>query len=121
MVYCTRCGTKNADDAKVCSQCGAALYAVGESGPARRAEDECFGSRRHGEPYRRVEHECFGIPRGGVIVGIIIGAIIVLSGISILLQTIYPQMPAIPWWPLVVIIFGILVIIGAIYGLRRRY
>jgi len=26
MVYCVKCGAKNPDDAKVCSQCGASLY-----------------------------------------------------------------------------------------------
>ena len=26
MVYCTKCGTKNADDATMCVNCGASLY-----------------------------------------------------------------------------------------------
>lgn len=105
MVYCTKCGTRNADDAKVCAQCGASLYAVGES-----------------ETYRRMETECFDLPRGSAIVGIAIGTIIVLWGLIILLQSTNP--PIIPTdisvWPIALIIFGILIVAGAMYGLGRR-
>jgi len=38
MVYCTKCGTKNPDDAKTCSQCGAPLYSLGEREQRRRKE-----------------------------------------------------------------------------------
>ena len=120
MVYCTKCGTKNPDDAKVCSQCGASLYAVGEREGKGRAEDECWGTRREGEPYRRVEHECFGIPRGGAIVGIAIGVIILLAGAIILLQQAGLISSSISVWPFAIIIFGILIVIGALYGLSRR-
>jgi len=109
MVYCAKCGTKNDDDAETCSNCGAPLYSVGKRYRG--------GDREH---YRRVEDECFGVPRGGMIVGLIIGIAIVLWGFSVFLQTLYPEMPAIPWWPLIVIMFGALIIVGAIYR-RRRY
>ena len=107
MVYCTKCGAKNADDSKTCTQCGASLYA--EAHPTER---------RMG---RRQEEECFGIPRGGTIVGLAIGAIIILWGGVWLLQQadIIPE--EISVWPFAIIIFGILIIIGAIYGLSRRY
>ena len=97
MVYCTKCGTQNADDARVCSKCGASLYAVGE--------------REH---YRRMESECFGIPRGGTIVAIAIGVIIVLWGLFAIFA------PNVNVWPIAVIVFGILIVIGALYGLSRR-
>lgn len=98
MVYCTKCGTQNADDAKVCSKCGASLYAIGE--------------REH---YRRMESECFGIPRGGTIVALAIGLIIVLWGLFAILA------PDVNVWPIAVIIFGILIAVGALYGLSRRH
>lgn len=120
MVYCTKCGTKNPDDAKVCSQCGASLYAVGEPGRQGRAENECWGTRREEEPYRRVEHECFGIPRGGAIVGISIGAIILLAGIIVLLQQAGIISSSVTVWPFALMIFGILIVIAALYGLSRR-
>jgi uncharacterized membrane protein YvbJ len=98
MVYCTKCGTQNADDARVCSKCGASLYAVGE--------------REH---YRRMESECFGIPRGGTIVALAIGLIIVLWGLFAIFA------PDVNVWPIAVIIFGILIAVGALYGLSRRH
>lgn len=119
MVYCTKCGAKNPDDAKTCTQCGASLYAVGE--PERqRVEDECWGNRRRGEPYRRVEYECFGIPRGGAVVGFAIGIIILLAGAIYLMQQANLISSNVNVWPFAVIIFGILLIIGALYGLSRR-
>jgi uncharacterized membrane protein YvbJ len=104
MVYCTKCGTQNADDARVCSKCGASLYAVGERGH-----------------YRRMESECFGIPRGGTIVAIAIGTIIVLWGLITILQQSGIVAPGVEIWPIAVIIFGILIVIGALYGLSRRH
>lgn len=80
-------------------------------------EKECFGARRGVEPRELVEEECFGIPRGGAVAGLAIGIIIILAGLSFLFQEIYGI--SIPWWPFVVILFGILIIIGALYGLRR--
>jgi len=120
MVYCTKCGAKNPDDAKVCSQCGASLYAVGEQKGQGRVENECGGTRREGEPYRRVEYECLGIPRGGVIVGIAIGVIILLAGVIVLMQEAGLISSSVSVWPFAIIIFGILIVIGALYGLSRR-
>ncbi|MFQ6064550.1 MAG: zinc-ribbon domain-containing protein [Candidatus Bathyarchaeia archaeon] len=112
MVYCIKCGAKNPDDAETCTQCGASLY-PGKP-PTRRAE-----RRKH-------EEECFGIPRGGTVVGLAIGAIIVIWGlISLLQQPIFPDKPLISPemspWPIAIIIFGTLIVIGALYGLSRRY
>ena len=112
MVYCAKCGTKNEDDAKVCVSCGAVL----ETGArvSRRYEREgCFGPSRG-------EEECFGIPRGGSIVGMIIGLVIVLVGVSLILSTYYPTIPPLPLGALLVIIIGALILVGAYYGMRRR-
>jgi len=108
LVYCTKCGAKNEEDAVVCVKCGASLETAP---PSRRYE------RRH------KEEECFGIPQGGTIVGLAIGVIILLWGLIWLLQQ--PGIDVIPSgmsvWPFAIIIFGTLIIIGAYYGLRRRY
>jgi len=103
MVYCTKCGTKNEEDAKVCVNCGASL------------ETGALVSRRF---ERRMEEECFGIPRGGSIVAVIIGLIIILFGVSWILSAY--NILKLEVWPIVVIIFGILIIVGAYYGMRRR-
>jgi len=120
MVYCTKCGTQNEDDAKYCSKCGADLEGSLEKSWERRAEEwgEEFGRRAEewGEQFgKRAEEECFGLPHGGAIVGLIIGIIIILVGVS--------WITGFEWeffWPLIVIIFGILILAGAVYGLRRR-
>ena len=104
MVYCTRCGTNNADDARVCSNCGAPLYATGRS---RDTE--------------RIEGECFGIPTRSVYFGIIFGVIIIFFGVFLFLQqfNILPENMEI--WPFIVMIFGILIIIGALSRRSRSY
>jgi uncharacterized membrane protein YvbJ len=104
MVYCVKCGTENPDDARVCTKCGAKLYTAEES--------------RH---YRRMEDECMGIPRGSAIVGLAIGLIILLGGAIWLLQEAGLITKNVDVWPFAVIIFGVLIIVGALYGLRRRY
>lgn len=110
LVYCTKCGTKNDDDAVVCSNCSASLR---EATPKRhRSQSECFGPGKG----RSSEDECFGLPYGGAIAGIIFGLIIVIIGFAILsgLQV---------WdilWPLLIVILGVLIIAGALYGMRRE-
>jgi len=111
LVYCSKCGTKNEDDAKVCTNCGASLYAP-KRVYYRHKRNECFGPREE----RHFEEECFGLPYGGAIVSIIFGVIILAFGFAWLLGK--------PLWeyigPLLLILVGILIIAGAIYGAMRR-
>jgi uncharacterized membrane protein YvbJ len=106
MVYCTKCGTKNEDTALVCVSCGASL------------QTGTYVSRRYER--RRMEQECFGLPHGGAIVGIAIGVIILLWGLVWLGQQTGTIARTVEIWPIAAIIFGILIVIGAIYGLSRR-
>jgi ribosomal protein L40E len=110
MVYCVKCGAKNEEDAEVCVKCGAPLHAPKRA--ATRREDNCFGPR--GE--KRFEEECFGLPYGGAIVGLIFGVIILVFG--------FAWLTGIDMWehigPIMVIIVGILIIAGVVYGLSRR-
>jgi len=106
MVYCSKCGTKNEDTALVCVNCGASL------------ETGTHVSRRYER--RRMEQECFGLPHGGAFVGIAIGVIILLWGFWEIMRAFNPSFPAAQIWPIALVIFGILIVIGAIYGLSRR-
>jgi len=106
MVVCPKCGTKNEEDAKYCAQCGANL------------ETGAYPSRRY---KRKREEECFGIPRGGTIVGLAIGVIIILWGFIWLLQQVNVLPKTLEIGPFAAIIFGILILVGALYGLSRRY
>jgi len=109
MVYCTKCGTKNEEGASHCTKCGANLKVSREERFERRVEEwgEDFG--------RRAEKECFGLPHGGAIAGLLIGIIIILVGVSWITGFEWEY-----FWPVVVIIFGILIVAGAVYGLSRR-
>jgi len=107
MVYCTKCGTKNEDTALVCVKCGASL------------ETGTYVSRR--EERRRAEEECFGLPHGGAIAGIVIGVIILLWGFWEFMHILNPTMfPSANIWPIIIIILGLLIVLGALYRLGRR-
>ena len=130
MVYCRECGTKNDDTAEVCVKCGTKLHTRREKSLEKRAEEwgeevgksvgewgERFGKRAEewGESFgKRAEKECFGLPYGGTIFGIVIGIIIILVGIS--------MMPGIDLrvWPLMLLIFGVIIVAGSLYALKQR-
>ena len=109
MVYCAKCGTKNEEGAEYCSKCGANLKVSQKKSLEKRTEE--WGERVG----KRAEEECFGLPHGGAIAGLIFGIIITLVGVSWFTGFEWER-----FWPAVVIIFGILVIAGAVYGLSRR-
>jgi hypothetical protein len=100
MVYCTKCGTKNEDDAAVCVKCKEPL---GSHPPVRR-------ERRH------KENECFGLPHGGSIAGLIIGLIIILWGVTAVLDIDFGSY----LWAFIIIIFGTLMVAGALYSISRK-
>ncbi len=115
LVYCQKCGTKNSDDAKICKKCGAKLYPFDKA--VEHEVRGCFGPER-----KREQDECFGLPHGGAIAAVIIGAIIVIVGVSSLLSNVFHWTVDI-WnsvWPLLIIVIGILIVAGAVYGLSRR-
>ncbi len=118
LVYCSKCGAKNEDDAKVCVGCGASLY-VPKRGARRRGGDECFGPKEE----RRFEEECFGLPHGGAVIGIIFGVIVIFFGFAWLADQagwIVGRSLLDYIWPVMAILFGILIIAGVIYGATRR-
>ncbi len=105
MVTCPKCGTKNPDEARFCVNCGSALVPVESE---RTRGNTCFG-----QPDRRRD-ECFGLPHGGTIVGLIIGLLIIIFGLGNLFGW------KIDFGPLVLIILGVLIVAGALYGYSRR-
>ena len=99
MVYCTKCGTQNPDDAVNCSNCGAPLRATPtpnrEYRRTRYEDDMCFGGRSH-------------------IWGIIIGIFIILVGVASLLGgNIWDKL-----WPAFIILVGAVIVVNAL--MRRR-
>jgi uncharacterized integral membrane protein len=116
LVYCTKCGTKNEDDARTCVKCGAPLY--GAKRAIKRRNDACFGPREE----RHFEEECFGLPYGGAIVGLLFGVIVLIFGATWVVSLSLGM--DIDVWrfigPVVVIFIGALIVAGVIYGLRHR-
>jgi len=100
MVYCTKCGTKNEEDATICVKCKEPL---GSYQTVRRER-------------RRKENECFGLPHGGSIAGLVIGLIIILWGVTSVLDIDFGDY----LWALIIIIFGTLMVAGALYAMSRR-
>jgi ABC-type branched-subunit amino acid transport system permease subunit len=64
-----------------------------------------------------MESECFGLPNGGMIVGIVFGVIIILVGLGLFLQVSYGI--TVDFWPLIIIIFGVLIVLSALFRQRR--
>ena len=100
MVYCQKCGTKNEDNADFCSNCGANLNT---GTPV---------SHRHER--KKVEEDCFGLPNGGAIAGIILGILILLWGTTLMFDIDFVN-----FWYILIIIFGVLMVAGALYKVTR--
>jgi uncharacterized membrane protein YvbJ len=103
MVYCQNCGTKNENDDEFCSKCGEPLK-------------EDVERRYRPEQRQRQRDECFGLPGGNIIVPLIIGVILILSGLSSIYGFQYWQY----LWPAIIVLIGLLIIAGAIYRARRK-
>ena len=99
MVYCQKCGTKNDENADYCAKCGANLQ-TGSYVSQRRVR-------------KKTEEDCFGLPNGGAIGGIVLGLIILLWGLTFMFEIDFP------FWPVILVIFGMLMLLGAIYRLTR--
>lgn len=94
MVYCTKCGTENEDDAVECKSCGEPLRRPAYRTYRRRSEEDiCFGTRG-------------GIP----IWGILVGLLIVIWGVSNLLGGVYSWAVWDRLWPILIIAFGLIII-----------
>ena len=104
MVYCTRCGTLNADDATVCTNCGAPLQTA-------QAKSRPYARRWKREDYREYHR------RSGAFIALAIGLIIILIGFGTLLALEYNV--RIPWNAVFLVFIGILIIIAGIRARRR--
>jgi hypothetical protein len=97
MVYCSNCGTNNEDDTQFCVNCGVALYQNASVKTPQEKRDECFG-----------------LPHGSAIFGVVFGLIIILWGARELMGW------RIDFGPFITIVFGLLILAGALYGFTSR-
>lgn len=118
MVYCSKCGTNNEEDAINCSNCGESLGYEYKS--KRNWEDEIetraeeFGARaeRFGRRMSSrnwdMENECFG-GRSRTVWPLLIGVFIILVGLSSLLEDTYQWARFDNIWPLFLIALGVMI------------
>ena len=98
MVYCTKCGTENTDDAINCVNCGASMQP-----PAYRR------SRRDWD----LEDDCFG-GRSRTMWPLFIGLFIIMIGLSSLLENTYSWARFDNIWPFFLIALGLTIIYNRI-------
>jgi ribosomal protein L40E len=133
MVNCPKCGTENGETAVYCVNCGAKLERPKDERWDKSMEKwgEDFGKRaeKWGEEFgkraeewgdnfgRRTDRGCFGLPHGGLVFGLLIGAIVILVGVFALLSGLESLRY---FWPLLLVVFGLMIAAGALYSLTRR-
>ncbi|MBN2336695.1 zinc ribbon domain-containing protein [Candidatus Bathyarchaeota archaeon] len=98
MVYCTKCGTENEEDAEVCKNCGASL------------SQPIYRRRRRDWDYD--EDECFG-GRSRTTWPLLIGAFLILLGLSSLLKDVFWWATWDKLWPLFIIAIGVVIVNNA--------
>ncbi len=106
MVYCTKCGTNNAEGATVCVNCGASLYGTSTEGKSH------WGHIQYKDEYYSFHR------KSGALAAFIIGIVIVLIGVSYLLNETYNI--RIPWWEIILILLGAWFIARAVTAMKRR-
>lgn len=98
MPYCKKCGAEIAEGAEFCPKCGT---------PVAERRKEWKGPR----------DECFGWERGGEYWGTMaIGVFLIGLGLLFYLDSI----GVIGWWPGILLLIGIMIIIGGIISYVRR-
>lgn len=114
MVYCSKCGKKNEDDAEYCNQCGASLT------PSKKEIEK--------EWEDRCERDCEG--GGGKGSSFLWGAIVIIIGLWIIFEFVLKNIGALEgmpgwiqdfefWW-VVALIIGIAIISSGIRMVTRK-
>jgi hypothetical protein len=106
VVYCQSCGKENTENAEFCSNCGAQLQGEGPPPTTR--------------PPKKPDEECFGLPYGDAICGVVFGSIIIITGLSWIMGWDLSTLWETAIGPYLIILFGVLVILGAIFSSRTK-
>jgi hypothetical protein len=105
MTYCSKCGTKNEDDADFCKKCGASL-----TGAIKEKDDDCVCSGSKQNP----------------LVPVFWGIVVILIGLWIVVSFIIPRsyLPAglqdFTFWGLIILIIAIAIILTGIRILIKK-
>ena len=101
MVYCTKCGTDNEEEAEVCTNCGASLRTPVQRYNRRDWDWDWDDNWR----------------RGGNTWSLIFGGFLIMLGLSSLLEDVFWWFSFDTLWPVFIIGIGIVIIRN---GMRRR-
>ena len=104
LVYCTKCGAGNEENATVCINCNAVLDIPRPEG---KLDVEPICCEREG-------HSRWG----GALIGVLIGIIVLLIGFSLLVRQLYGV--SLPWLELIMIFFGVYLVMRALRMNRKR-
>jgi len=111
MVYCTKCGTLNADTALVCSNCGTPLQTSSAQTQGQERPYVRHWRWEDWEDYREYHR------RSGAIAALAVGLLIIFIGFSALAAE--ELQVTIPWGAIILIFIGLLIIVAGIRA--RRY
>ncbi len=111
MVYCTRCGKLNPDDAAVCFNCGAPLKSAGAQPDVQATPYVRNWQWEDWEHYRGYSR------RSGAFAALAVGVLIILIGFSVLLAETYNV--NIPWGAIILVFIGLLIIVAGIRARQR--
>ena len=98
MVYCSKCGAMNVDEAEYCTSCS-----------------ESLGRRRHMSRQSYDLNLCFGVPLQRNLLGLLFGFFIALWGVTELIGL------NLDLWALALICFGVLLILNVLKKPTRRF
>ncbi len=104
MPFCTRCGAKNSDESIVCSKCGAPL-------PSVKSEMSYY---RHNHPYH--DSSNYYRRRGSRLGLIFFGLIVIIIGLLLLVGI---TALFVYFWPLILVLIGLWLILRAVTRSRR--
>jgi predicted nucleic acid-binding Zn ribbon protein len=111
MSYCPKCGNKIEEEMSFCPKCGAALKV--EQAPARIVRQRVDEKREKAEKNEKMEkHEKRGYSFVGPLIG---GLILIFIGLSTYLE-ITGMLDTRTAWAFFLMAIGIVVIVGALYG-----
>ena len=107
MAYCSKCGTKNEEDAEFCKKCGASLKGVAKH---HEEDEDCVCSGNKQNPY----------------VPVFWGIVVILFGLWIIFSFVIPrsylpvEMQDFSLWGLILLIIAIAIILTGIRILTKK-
>ena len=108
MAYCSKCGTKNEDDAEFCKKCGTSLKGINKE---YKKDDDCVCSGSKQNPF----------------VPVFWGIVVILFGLWILLSFVIPRsylpigLQDFTFWGLIVLIIAVAIILTGFRILTKKH